>query len=648
MKKYLSLLLLFNFFFIDSFCQGGIESGLVAKYCFSGNANDGLGARNATVHGATLTNDRFGRPNEAYAFNGIADYIQMPADVWVSGNFSFSGWIYVNKYGHWSRFFEWGNGIDRDNVFFTPCVSSTPTSSFTIHQCSSSSRTYANSPTGFPLSQWVHIVITLTGDTARIYKDNSLWYTYKMFYIPCSTVRTECYFGKSNFPADKSLDGKIDDVRIYNRVLSPAEVDTLFRLTDCNLISKSCDSTKRFAYAGKDTSICMSKTGNTTINLNASGGVSYKWSPTSYFPDPHKSSVSASITGNTDFVVEVTDSLGCKDKDTISIKLLPLPIITVSPNPISVCLGKSVSLTASGAAFYQWSPSINFSPSTGAKTSLTISPNETSFFVTGTDANGCSDVDTIRVNILDGPIVSALPKDTMGCYGIAIRLNAYGAQKYRWFPPVDFDNDTLKNPLLYISSNSQYIVEGTDSKGCKGYDTIAIKGLPLPVVKASIINRKNHCDSSIVELLATGANTYSWSPSIFCESPLSDRTLVKVAYDIVMKVEGKNEFGCSSEDTVYVRKEGDFKIRIPNAFTPNDDGINDKIRPIVFCNFTLKEFSIYNRWGQMVFSTNNLNKSWDGTFNGTPCSMDVYYYFIRGLDQNDQEVIDKGDITLVR
>lgn len=413
-------------------------------------------------------------------------------------------------------------------------------------------------------------------------------------------------------------------------------------------MSNTCNSTKRFAYAGKDTSICMSKTGNATINLNASGGVSYKWSPTSFFADPNKSSVSASISGTTDFVVEVTDSLGFKDKDTISIKLLPLPKITVTPNPISECIGKSVTLTASGAAFYQWSPAINFLPTTGAKTSLTISPNETNYFVKGIDENGCSDVDTIRVNILAGPIVSAMPKDTMGCYGIAIRLNASGAQTFRWFPPVDFDNDTLKNPLLYISSNSKYIVEGTDSKGCKGYDTISIKGLPLPVVKLSLTSRKNQCDSSIVELLATGANTYSWSPSIFCETPLSDRTLVKVGYDIVMKVVGKNEFGCSSEDTVFVRKEGEFKITMPNAFTPNDDGINDKIRPMVFCNFKLIEFSIYNRWGQMVLSTKSLKKSWDGTFNGLPCNMDVYYYLIRGLDQNEKEVIDKGDITLVR
>ena len=143
-KKALFLILLILVLKSVAFAQGGIESGLVAKYCFSGNADDALGLRNATVFGASLTTDRFGAPNEAYLLDGINDYIQMPNDIWVSGNFSFTGWLYLNGQDSWARFFEWGNGIDKDNVFYCPYQGGQMV--FTIHQCSSSARTYAYNP----------------------------------------------------------------------------------------------------------------------------------------------------------------------------------------------------------------------------------------------------------------------------------------------------------------------------------------------------------------------------------------------------------------------------------------------------------------------------------------------------------------------
>jgi gliding motility-associated-like protein len=87
---------------------------------------------------------------------------------------------------------------------------------------------------------------------------------------------------------------------------------------------------------------------------------------------------------------------------------------------------------------------------------------------------------------------------------------------------------------------------------------------------------------------------------------------------------------------------------MPNAFTPNGDHLNDEARPVLYCDFVLQEFSIYNRAGKRVFTTNSLQKGWDGNFNGTPCDPNVYFYMIRGKDNKGQDVISKGDITLIR
>lgn len=648
MKKRL-FTILFTFFTIQSFCQSGIESGLVAKYCFNGNAADSSGnLRHCTVSGASLTTDRFGTPNAAYSFNGLADFIQMPSDVWVSGNFSFTGWINVRTFGHWSRFFEWGNGIDQDNVFFSPCEASTPTSVFTIHQCSSSARTYASSAPTFPTNRWVHIAITLTGDTARIYRDNALWYTQKMVYIPCSTVRTQCYFGKSNFPADKSLDGKIDDVRIYNRVLSVAEIDTIFKLVGCSKIAPPCDSTKRFAKAGKDTSACVDASGSAKVFLNASGGVDYSWSPASLFSNPNLASVNTSINSTTSFIVKVTDANGCVDRDTLSVKVNPQPIVVASPKPVSKCVGKQEQLKASGALSYLWTPALGLSSSSISNPMLTVQPGIIKYLVVGTDINGCTNTDSININVLPGPTVNAYPSDTFGCNGLSIQLRATGAQFYKWFPPSSLSNDTLANPKLIIAGSFSYWVEGRDLNGCLGFDTINIVAFPIPNVKASQGASSGKCDSAIIQLNATGAQTYVWTPNIYCDNNTIPNPIVKIPQETVFTVVGTNANGCVASDTIRALINADAIVAVPNAFTPNDDQINDKIRPFILCDFSLKSFVIFNRWGQIVYTTNNTNDAWDGNFEGKPCSMDVYYYLIQGSNSKQENLQYKGDITLIR
>jgi gliding motility-associated-like protein len=409
-----------------------------------------------------------------------------------------------------------------------------------------------------------------------------------------------------------------------------------------------CDSTKRFANAGKDTNVCIDASGTAKVFLNASGGVSYNWSPASLFSNPNLASVSTNINSTTTFVVKVTDANGCIDRDSVNVKVNPLPIVKASPNPIDLCVGKKQQLQANGTKNYKWIPSKGLSADTVYNPLLEVQKGISKYIVVGSDENGCSNKDSILINVLPGPIVKVSPSDTFGCIGTLIQLNVSGATLYNWYPASPLNNGAISNPILKISGTQKYFVEGRDTSGCLGFDSLDITAYPLPKIIASKGIATGKCGEFQVQLNATGGKTYLWWPSNFCDNPTIPNPIVKVSNDLEFIVTGVDERGCIGSDSLMVSFDGETTVNVPNVFTPNGDGINDRIRLLFYCPFDLKEFSIFNRWGQMVYSSNNPNQAWDGTFNGEPCNMDVYYYLIKGVIGGKKDFMLKGDISLLR
>ena len=311
--------------------------------------------------------------------------------------------------------------------------------------------------------------------------------------------------------------------------------------------------------------------------------------------------------------------------------------------------GISLPLLASGGVLYSWSPSTGLSNATIANPIATIS-NTITYVVTVTDANGCIDKDTITITVKPGPIdVIATPKNISGCLGKIAQLNAIGTKSYLWQPSAGLDDDKISNPKITISGINTYVVIGTDTNGCADKDTVYVTSFPLPNIKVSSDNSIVDCSEKAVVLTASGALSYQWTPAIYCETPNAAITKVRPPATTVFTVKGINSNGCEAEDTITVFYEGKTVVKIPNAFTPNDDNINDKIKPIIVCDFVMTEFSIYNRWGNNVFITNDVNQGWDGkSTDGKPCELGVYYYYIKGKNSKGEDVLLKGDITMIR
>jgi len=307
----------------------------------------------------------------------------------------------------------------------------------------------------------------------------------------------------------------------------------------------------------------------------------------------------------------------------------------------------AVTLSASGGVSYEWSPAVFFTdPSTATATAKIT--KTTSFVVTVENEYGCLDKDTVIATVYPSPIVTVNTKEVKACSGTTVQLEATGAAQYAWLPVTGLDAAKSPDPVLTLGSNAQYVVTGTNSYGCTAKDTVTVTAYPLPDIQIAADQTQLDCFHNNATLTASGAQNYSWEPAAYCDAPAAAMTHVRPAATTVFTVTGINDQGCAGTDTIMISLNGASAVRMPNAFTPNGDHLNDEAKPVLYCDFILRDFSIYNRAGKRMFQTANAQQGWDGTFQGNPCDANVYFYMIRGTDNNGKDFTAKGDITLIR
>jgi gliding motility-associated-like protein len=141
---------------------------------------------------------------------------------------------------------------------------------------------------------------------------------------------------------------------------------------------------------------------------------------------------------------------------------------------------------------------------------------------------------------------------------------------------------------------------------------------------------------------------YEWSPSTGLSNPAIQNPLAIPLEDIVYKVTATNGDGCKAEDSVRITVLQYDDIYVPSAFTPNNDGRNDQIKPFFGVKYKLSEFSVFTRWGQRIFSTSERAKGWDGRINGLLQNPGVYVWQVRVLDKAGAKVTRKGTFVLIR
>ncbi len=166
-----------------------------------------------------------------------------------------------------------------------------------------------------------------------------------------------------------------------------------------------------------------------------------------------------------------------------------------------------------------------------------------------------------------------------------------------------------------------------------GHDTLVIVGQPL-------------------QLNAEGGVRYQWIPSTGLNNPLIKNPvgIYGAGTDSVnYTVWVFNSIGCvdSAFVTVTVFKTNPY-VFVPTGFTPNGDGLNDVVRPIAVGVKKINYFSIYNRWGELLFKTSINGHGWDGTIKGVPQGTNVFVWMVSAVDYLDKPIFLKGTVTLIR
>ncbi len=369
--------------------------------------------------------------------------------------------------------------------------------------------------------------------------------------------------------------------------------------------------------------------GQTAI-LVASGAITYTWPAGATVTGTNTASVTPVIT--TSYII-TGNMAGCLGTAISIVTVNPLPVITV--NSPTICNGQTAILTANGGTNYSWSDG---AISSGGNTATSAPLATTTYFVTGTSA-GCSAIAMFTVTVTELPKVSI--NNATICQGEQANLIASGADMYTWSAGANSTGINTATAMPFATTN--YTVTGTLA-GCSNTAIGLVSVKPPPIISAG--KDKAIGWGEMVQLSVTEGETFNWFPSLGlsctdCQNPIAN-PLETTNYSVTVR--GSN--GCTTVASVTIEVES--PLYIPNAFTPDNDGLNDEFKPVIkdvhdYC------FQIFDGWGRQIYETKNIQEAWNGTFRGEICQQDVYVYKITFVgDARNEAQQYSGKVNLIK
>jgi len=440
----------------------------------------------------------------------------------------------------------------------------------------------------------------------------------------------------------------------------------------------------------------------TNALLIATGAFSYIWNTGN-----NGASITPTPMVPTTYTITGTDVHGCVNTATTSVYVNISPTVTV--NNASICKGDTAILIANGASTYTWStgdttstikphplvtttyavsgsnavcttntvstvlvlinnthistngalglcagdsiklsttiPYINYIWSTGQNTS-SIEINQEGIYVVHTiDNDGCKGLDSIKI-FEDSPIASPMQDSTI-CNGSSVQLHAaQGNYTYQWTPSTGLNHDNIYNPIAHPTSTTVYYVTVTNGV-CVNTNSVTVFVNPSPQItvkpKYSLVTQ-----GESIFIYATASDSCYWYPADYLSCTNCNTTMSIPDADITYTITTTNSYGCTTATTATVQVQIESTFYIPNTFTPNSDGLNETFKPLTTHIHNFK-MDIFDRWGLLIFESDNTEQGWDGTYKGGKCQEDVYVYKIEYVDDPTNHSHTKaGQVNLIR
>lgn len=403
-----------------------------------------------------------------------------------------------------------------------------------------------------------------------------------------------------------------------------------------------------------DTAICVGD----TVQLSAVGsGIAYVWSPVAGLDNPNSANPVATPSQTTTYEVYTVDGNSCNRTD--SVRVVVNQFFT-NYQVERVCLGDRTDIvdlsTTSDLPIVNWF--WDFGDTNLGDTSLVRSPNYTytdsgSYTVTLilTDVIGCTDTSR-QIARVDHPAEPAAWPDTIICYGDAIQLTAAGGDTIFWTPAIDIDDAYSFTPTVSPLVSTIYVANIT--YGVCPFDTARVEVLvnPTPELGVATDFEILKGDSAYLDNSTGLFDTIIWEPAAGltctdCASPWAkpDST---TTYTVTVI----DSLGCTNTKTVLVRvveKCSEDQIFVGNGFTPNGDGVNDLAFARLQGLKRLVVFRIFDRWGDLVFETNDPLIGWDGkNSDGKQLNSGVYVYIVEAECYSGSILTKTGNVTIIK
>lgn len=399
----------------------------------------------------------------------------------------------------------------------------------------------------------------------------------------------------------------------------------------------------------KDTVICSVD----SLLIPVSGSGTFNWAPNINILGGNTNQPIVFPKDTTRYIVTMSDN-GCTNTDTITVNVVDFITVRAGPDT-TICLTDPVILrTQTIASTFSWTPSVSLNDAR-IKNPVARPLATTTYTVTG-NLGRCQATDQITVRVAPYPQVNIISRDTVICYGNRVQLNAvYTGTDFKWQPVQSLVNATGLNPVAGPTRTTLYTLVVKDSlSGCPKAvtDSVQVRVIPNIIVHAGRDTIVVPDQLLAMEATASGGTQFRWSPVTGLNNAQIPNPVAQLGNDIdsiLYRVRVTDESGCYGEDDIKVKVfKSNPDILVPSAFTPNADGKNDLLRPIAIGITELQYFRVYNRWGQLLFSTSTQGAGWDGRYNGVKQASGTYVYVTQGKDINGKTVFRKGTVVLIR
>ena len=402
-----------------------------------------------------------------------------------------------------------------------------------------------------------------------------------------------------------------------------------------------------FTLNNHDTAICKGQYVQ-AFATNDPGGT-YQWLPTAGIANSTINN--PLITPDTSAMYSVSVSLpGCPVKsDSFYVDVQPNPQVSMGGNRF-ICLYDTIHVHASvnpawySGYIYNWFPATSLDNTTMSNVVFTAGSTAT-YYVTVTTTAGCAGEDSAQFIVEPGNFGLIGPNQSM-CPGDSVQLTASGGALYRWYPSLYLSDSLSATPWVHAVASQSYEVLIKSAAGCR--DTVGVTVTVWPNGVIYLVDSVTIYPGESYNIVPqSNCTSFLWFPPDGLSSSTTANTTASPGTSTKYIITAATENGCKAIDSISIIVDPSTLLTIPNAFTPGN-GVNGKLFVIARGEASLNYFRIFNRWGNLVFETNNIQEGWDGTYNGTPQPFGVFVYEYQAVAKDGTLFTKHGNVTLIR